>query len=154
MIVIIGCGNELRKDDGVGVHVVSRLGNLPEITSRPDIKLLAAGTNGIDIIFQSVKYRQLIIVDACLSNSKPGTIFVIPGEEIETKREPSHTLHDFRWDHAISAGRLMFPETFPTSITAYLIEAELCTFDTELSSSVNAAANRVVELIVATLKND
>jgi len=151
MIAVIGCGNRNRSDDGAGPAVVSAL--LARGHQGRGVKLLDAGTDGMAVMFAARGCRTLILVDACRSGSPPGAIFEIPGGELEAPHEPSLNLHDFRWDHALYAGRRILRDEFPSDVTALLIEAGTVDFGVGLSAKVAAAAEKVadrIEAIIAT----
>ena len=61
------------------------------------------------------------------------------------------SLHDFRWDHALAAGRKIYREHFPTDVTVYLIELQSVAFGLELSGPVLASATRVIAEIQRTI---
>lgn len=149
MLTIIGCGNSNRTDDGVGVFVAQRL--KAELADRPreNVAVFDAGTGGIDVMFQARGSSRLIIIDACSTGSDPGAIFELPADELIAEREPSYSLHDFRWDHAIYAGRRIFKDDFPRDVTVFLIEAESLELGLEMTSLVNAAAEKVIERILS-----
>jgi hydrogenase maturation protease len=151
MIAVIGCGNRNRSDDGAGPAVVSAL--LARGHQGRGVKLLDAGTDGMAVMFAARGCRTLILVDACRSGSPPGAIFEIPGDELEAPHEPSLNLHDFRWDHALYAGRRILRDEFPSDVTALLIEAGTVDFGVGLSAKVAAATEKVadrIEAIIAT----
>jgi hydrogenase maturation protease len=141
-IVVVGCGNPNRGDDGVGPQVIGVLGARP-IAADPRVRLLDAGTDGMAVMFAARGCRTLIIVDACRSGSEPGAIFEVPGGELELRHEPSFSLHDFRWDHALFAGRRMFGADFPSDVTVLLIEAASVELSLELSPRIADAAGQV-----------
>ncbi|MES2957644.1 MAG: hydrogenase maturation protease [Pseudomonadota bacterium] len=144
MLAVIGCGNSNRSDDGVGVFVAQSLLRRQSADARTDVRIFDAGTGGMDVMFQARGARRLIIVDASSSGSPPGAIFEVPGAELQREREPSFSLHDFRWDHALSAGRKIFREQFPSDVSVFLIEAQSLALGLELSAPVRAAAERVI----------
>jgi hydrogenase maturation protease len=146
MIAVIGCGNPTRSDDGVGPEVVRALA-AREACRDARVRLLDAGTDGMAVMFAARDCSSLIVVDACRSGSAPGAVFEIPGPQLAQPHQPSLTLHDFRWDHALYAGRRMFGETFPSDVTVLLIEAETAAFGLGLSSCVADAAAKVVERV-------
>jgi hydrogenase maturation protease len=149
MLCVIGCGNSTRSDDGVGVHVAQVLRAQLPTSPPPDVRVFDAGTGGMDVMFQARGARQLIIVDACKSDSQAGAIFRVPGDELASEPDAGYSLHDFRWQHALTAGRKIFGADFPANVTVYLIEAESLVFGVGLSEPVSAAANRVIEEIRA-----
>ena len=147
MIVVIGCGNPNRSDDGVGPQVVRTLRERG--IASDDVRLLDAGTDGMAVIFAARGCRTLIIVDACRSGSETGAVFEVPGAELEQQYQPSLNLHDFRWDHALHAGRMLLRDDFPTDVTVLLVEAESIDSGVGLSPAVSAAASKVVDRVEA-----
>jgi len=148
MLVVIGCGNLNRSDDGVGVIVAQRLLAMQHPTSMP-VKIFDAGTNGMDILFQARGARKLIIVDASSSGSEAGAVFEVPGHELENCAVPTYTLHDFRWDHALYAGRRIWGDDFPSDVSVFLIEAGSLGYGLDLSAPVSQAADIVTGRIAA-----
>ena len=147
MLTIIGCGNLNRSDDGVGVLVAQRLQQHLTNTPEPDVRVFDCGTAGIDVMFQARGSRELIIIDASQTGVEPGTVYEVPGEVLEQLPNPSYNLHDFRWDHAIAAGRKIFKDAFPVKVTVYLIEVQSLDFGWALSPAVEIGAERVFQTI-------
>jgi hydrogenase maturation protease len=152
MMVVIGCGNLNRSDDAVGVCVIHRLRAEFGSALPPGVKLFDAGTAGMEVMFQARGASSLLIVDACRSGSDPGAVFCLPGSEINTAHQPGYTLHDFRWDHAVYAGRRIFGDAFPSDVTVFLVEAESLELGTELSETVACAADKVCDLVAARIR--
>ncbi len=144
MLTVIGCGNSNRCDDGVGVFVAQSLQSYLRQRPRDNVRVFDAGTGGMDVMFHARGAHKLIIVDAAQTGSEPGAIYEVPGEELAAEREPSYSLHDFRWDHALAAGRKIFRDSFPTDVSVYLIESASLDFGLELSDLVRAAADKVI----------
>lgn len=147
MTLVIGCGNPNLRDDGVGPEVVRLLKSRGADAETGNVRLFDAGTDGMATMSAARGCRSLIIVDASRSGSEPGANFEVPGAELERGYEPTLNLHDFRWDHALHAGRKIFREDFPSDVTVLLIEAGIVDFGIGLSAAVAAAAARVVERI-------
>jgi hydrogenase maturation protease len=149
MIAVIGCGNSNRSDDGVGPAVVRGL--VERGIDNRGVKLLDAGTDGMAVMFAARGCNTLIVVDACRSGSEPGAIFEVPGAEVARDHTPSLNLHDFRWDHALAAGRRIFGAAFPSDVTVFLIEAASVDFGFDLSPPVAAAVDKVVDRLARRL---
>ena len=124
----------------------------PRPTCNDTVKLLDAGTDGMAVMFLARRCRTLILVDACCSGSPPGAVFELPGDVAAQPHEPAFTLHDFRWEHALFAGRKMFGDTFPHDVTVLLIEAGSVDFGTALTASVAAAAHTAANRIEAMVR--
>ena len=65
------------------------------------------------------------------------------GEELAERHTPTLNLHDFRWDHALYAGRRIFREHFPEDVIVLLIEAETLDLGIGLSAAVSSAVAKV-----------
>ncbi len=72
--LILGLGNILLQDEGIGVHVFRQLEKMqwPE-----NVDLLDGGTGGFVLLSLFQDYKNMIIIDATLSNEPEGTIKVI-----------------------------------------------------------------------------
>ena len=151
MIAVVGCGNPNRCDDGAGCQVVHNLAAL-DVAKDPALRLLDAGTDGIAVMFAARGCQSLIVVDACRSGSDPGTVFEVPGTELEHRYEPTLNLHDFRWDHALFAGRRILRDSFPTEVVVLLIEVETTEYGIGLSPRVQAAVGKVVERVATLIR--
>jgi hydrogenase maturation protease len=150
MLTIIGCGNPNRGDDGVGVAIAQRLQAYLADHPLPGVQVFDCGTAGIEVMFRAKGSDRLIIIDASSTGSEPGAVFEVPGAELEALPPPSYNLHDFRWDHALAAGRKILAE-FPADVTVYLIEAENLGFSLELSAVVQQSSDLVFTKILKQL---
>ena len=147
--LVIGCGNILRGDDAAGPVLIRRLWD----RGLPDGVLCAdGGTGGMDVAFQMRGVPEVILVDACRSGSEPGSLFEVAGEEVENL--PPLTginLHSFRWDHAIAFGHWLLKDEYPVKVTAFLIEGAEFEVGAPLSPAVDAAVDRLANLLLARL---
>jgi len=151
VVVIIGCGNLLRRDDGVGPLLIRRLWDLGP---PPGVRLADGGTAGMDVAFQIDGATELIIVDACRTGAAPGTVFEVPGEELETPPVTAMNLHDFRWQHALAFGRWLLKDRFPERVTVFLVEAETLEPGIGLSPAVEQAVERLARELLRRVGND
>lgn len=142
---MVGCGNLLRGDDGVGPVLVRHLWERGVPTGA---KLVDGGTAGMDVAFQMRGAQRVVIIDASATGAAPGTVYRVPGDELEDlpPLQGLHT-HSFRWDHAIAFARWALKENCPTDITVFLIEAAGVELGTELSEPVSAAMEQVIALV-------
>lgn len=150
-IAVIGCGNPNRSDDGVGSEIARALA-ARGLADDPRVRLLDAGTDGMAVLYAARGCRTLVVVDACRSGSTPGAVFEAPGAALAQRHQPSLTLHDFRWDHALYAGRRIYGAAFPADVTVLLIEAGTLGFGIGLSPAVAAAATKVAERVEALVR--
>ena len=151
VIAVIGCGNVNRSDDGAGPEVVRALSHRA-IAQDSRIKLLDAATDGMAVMFAARNCASLILVDACRSGATPGAVFEVPGAELACRHPPAMSLHDFRWDHALFAGRRLFAAAFPVDVSVLLIEAETTALGIGLSAPVARAAAAVADRVESRLR--
>lgn len=142
-IAVIGCGNPNRGDDGAGPRVVALLAErgVPD-----DVALYDAGTDGMAVLYRARGAKALVIVDARAPGGEPGAVYEVPGEALEAAPPHSLNLHDFRWDHALAAGRAIHGAAFPPA-RVFLIEAQSLDLGLTLSPKVTAAVEHVCERI-------
>lgn len=151
-IAVIGCGNANRNDDGAGLEVVRQLKAHAALADDDRVQLLDAGTDGMAVMFAARGCTSLFIIDACRIGDTPGTLYEVPGEKLEAEKPHTLNLHDFRWDHALFAGRQIYADAFPKDVVAFLIEAHDVNYGTELTSEVRAGATRVAGLVADRVK--
>ena len=81
-ILVLGLGNILLKDEGIGVHVIRELQGLalPE-----NVEVIDGGTAGLDMLLSQEGSYKLIVIDAARAGGKPGTIYKakVEGGEID-----------------------------------------------------------------------
>lgn len=144
-VVVIGCGSLLRGDDAVGPILVRHLW---EQGTPDDVTLVDGGTAGMDVAFKMRGAERLVIVDAASTGAEPGTVYRVPGEELEELPPLGglHT-HQFRWDHALAFGRWLLGDEYPRDVTVLLVEAADTTPGAPLSPPVDVAMRRVAELV-------
>ncbi len=70
-ILVLGVGNLVLNDEGIGIHIVKTLNNL---SLPPGVDVLDGGTGGLSILGTLQQYRQLILIDATLDGNPAGTI--------------------------------------------------------------------------------
>ncbi|MGA5535546.1 hydrogenase maturation protease [Mycolicibacterium nivoides] len=146
-VLIIGCGNLLRGDDGVGPILVRHLWE----RGVPDgARLVDGGTAGMDVAFQMKGAERVVIVDAAATGSAPGTVYQVPGAELAElpPLQGLHT-HSFRWDHAIAFARWALGDACPEDITVFLIEVSGVEMGADLSEPAEAGMEKVIGLIEA-----
>ena len=87
-VAVLGIGNELLKDEGIGVHVIRCLEQAPNMGP---VRLIDGGTSPDAInLIQGVE--RLIIVDAAYGGGEPGTVYKLNPEDIQADK--SSTVHD------------------------------------------------------------
>jgi hydrogenase maturation protease len=82
--VILGIGNSLMSDDGVGGHLIKRLGDTlsPAFCSANGVELIDGGTLGYLLIDRVAEADLLIVLDAAKLGAAPGTYRIVEGADV------------------------------------------------------------------------
>ncbi len=140
-ILVLGVGNLLLKDEGVGIHVIRALEKeeLP-----PNVSLMDGGTGGLHLISWIQDYNRIIMVDATLDHNPPGTIRLI-SPRYATDFPPLMSAHEVGLRDMIEA--MILTEKLP-DIQLIVVSAEdISEVGMELTPAVEAAVPEVVEMV-------
>jgi hydrogenase maturation protease len=152
--VVIGIGNTLLGDEGVGVHALNKL-RLEGLSE--DIQLVEGGVGGIALLNYVRGADRVIFIDA-VSGSQPGRAHRLTERDLNTKVKTllhPMSLHDVGLAEMIKIGQAVYPNEMPKEIIIYGIEIkEPKTYSSDLSKEVRNSMNKVVELIVKELKEE
>jgi len=137
-VLVLGVGNVLMRDEGMGVHAVRLL----ERMEFPDgVDLLDGGTGGFQLLSVFDDYEHLVIIDAALDRDAPGTVRVRkPRFASDFPRVLS--AHDIGLRDLIESASLLAPLPPMTLIT--LSVALDYSMGIELSATVTAALPEVI----------
>jgi len=148
--LVLGLGNPLITDDGVGLRVVARL--KPLLADRPDVDVSEDYWGGLRLMERMVGFDRAIVVDAIQTGAAPGTIHLLTPDGIPTQRSAS--AHDVNLSTALEFGRraeLHLPENRHIQLVG--IEAEdVLTFREECTPAVEASIPFAVEAVLAALR--
>ncbi len=146
--LILGAGNPLRRDDGIGPAVIRSLaaekerGNIP-----PSINLLDGGTDGLGLIEYFKEYKRVILIDAVEMGMPPGSIKVFtPDEILFHTGADSLSTHGFGLPELVTLARNL--EILP-DLTIVGIQPESIDFSIGLSPPVSAALEELTDSIPA-----
>ena len=82
-ILVLGIGNRLLSDEGVGVHVVHALVTLPNCP-RENVEYMDGGTLSFTLAGPIQSADALIVIDAAQLNTAPGTLQLFLGEDMDS----------------------------------------------------------------------
>ncbi|MDR7868030.1 MAG: hydrogenase maturation protease [Sporomusaceae bacterium] len=144
--VVVGFGNLLMSDDGVGIHVVRELATR---TLPPGVDTVDGGVASLDILGSLLDAARIIIVDALAGGGEPGSVYRLTPDDIGTAAAPpGYSLHEFTLPQTLAL--LARSATLPP-IVIFGVEPAGMDMGLELSPPVAAAARRVADLIAAEL---
>ncbi|OGO31976.1 MAG: hypothetical protein A2Z29_05960 [Chloroflexi bacterium RBG_16_56_11] len=97
-VVVIGVGNLLLKDEGIGIHAVKAL---QEIDLPPDVRLIDGGTSP-DLIAYTRAGDKMIIIDAARAGGPPGTIYRFKPDDLAAGRGTLASAHEMGVEQNLS----------------------------------------------------
>lgn len=139
---VLGIGNILLRDDGVGVRVVEKLqakGSLPK-----EVELVDGGTSTMDMLGFFLTNDYIIIVDSLAGGHPPGTIYRLTPEQLGTYANFDVSLHDVQILDLVKMAA-MFGKT--PEVTIIGIEPEEITESMDLSPTIEALLPQLMDLI-------
>ncbi len=71
-ILVLGLGNVLLKDEGVGVHIAQRL---QELALPDNVEVMDGGTASLDVLLSATGIEKLVVIDALRAGKEAGTIY-------------------------------------------------------------------------------
>lgn len=144
-LLILGIGNYLMGDEGVGVHFAQRLENEP---LPPGVDVLDGGTGGFHLTSFIEHYPTIILIDATLDGQPPGTIRLL--EPRFSKDFPkAMSTHDIGMKDVIDAmifmGRL--PQVYLFTVSIESLQQQKVTLSPEIEAVMAALKKLVLEQV-------
>lgn len=146
-IVILGVGNLLLSDEGVGVHVANALMNM---NLPPEVSVVEGGTDGFRLLNVITETDRLIVIDAVKGGAESGSIYRFDIDDVRNCPVGFKTsVHQIGILEVIDLSELIGKKPHTTIIG---IEPKSLEMGMELTPEIKAKIPRVIELIFEELK--
>lgn len=148
-ILVLGVGNILLSDEGIGVRVVEALEQRYRL---PDgVEVLDGGTAGMELLEAMANRTHLIIVDAIVSRkSEPGRLLILRDNEVPTLFNNKISPHQLGLSDVLSA--LRFTDEFPERITLVGVIPQSLEPHIGLTPVVQASLEPALQAVLAALQ--
>ncbi len=143
-ILILGVGNILQKDDGIGVRVIERL---MATDVSPRAELLDGGTAGMDLLSEVIGREKVVVVDAVRGGGAPGAVYRFAPESVEEEPYPITSLHQIGLLEVLLMARHL--GRAPKQTVIFGIEPKQVDWGLGLSPEVAAVLPRVADMVLA-----
>ena len=142
---VVGIGNVLLRDEGIGCHVVHAMEGIP----LPDVEIIDGGTC-LDVLQLLEDADKLVIVDAVKGGGTPGQIYRFHFEDITLEQKPFLSLHDVGL-----VDSLMLMQLWHNIDEAVIIgvEPREINWGLELSPELQEKMPQIIDAILAELNN-
>lgn len=142
-IVVIGVGNLLLRDEGVGVHVAR------EIQKRPlpaEVEVYDGGVAGLGLLDYFPGACKILLIDAVDMDLLPGDVVRFTPEEVRARgNDLRFSLHDIGLLEVLELARVL--ERHPPEVVIIGIQPKEISWGTELTSEVQASVPKAVEAV-------
>jgi hydrogenase maturation protease len=145
-ILILGVGNLILRDEGVGVHAVRELEkrDLPA-----HVKVIDGGTYLMDLLNVIQEAERIIVIDALRGGGKPGTVYRVTPDDLMAETERTLSLHQVGLLEVLGMVRQLGGEPHAVIIG---VEPKEISWGMELTPEVEAKLPRVIDAVFEELK--
>jgi hydrogenase maturation protease len=148
--IVLGVGNPILQDDGVGLHVIDAL---RKHMNNPMVTLETASTGGMNLLDIMLGYEKVILIDAVKQNGNvPGKVKRFLLSDFPTVH--SSNPHDVTFSEALQVAKRLGEKHLPSTIVLIGITVKnTYEFGEHLSSEVASAVPTAVNLVLEELNN-
>jgi hydrogenase maturation protease len=142
--LIVGVGNPILSDDGVGIHIARRMKGL----QLPDVDVEELPASGLELLDMVLGYDTVVIVDAIVTGKEsPGKMYVLEEDDFERTIHGTSP-HGINIATALAMGRRIVPEQMPRRLLFVAVEADdVVNVSEELTAPVAAAVPSIVDRV-------
>lgn len=143
-ILVMGLGNLVMGDDGLGGRVISELEKRYRPNSR--VSLLDGGTLGLDLLPRLEGIDQLLIIDALQMGAPPGTIFRLEGDEVPRAFANKLSVHQMGLQDLLAVAELQ--GHLPQQLVVIGAQADTIEMSMDFSPPITAAFEDVITAVL------
>jgi hydrogenase maturation protease len=145
-ILIVGVGNLILRDEGVGVHAVRELEkrDLP-----PHVEVIDGGTYLMDLLNVIQEAERIIVIDALQGGGAPGTVYRVTPDDLMAETERTLSLHQVGLLEILGIARQLGGDP---QVVIIGVEPKEISWGMELTSEVEAKLPRVIDAVFEELK--
>jgi hydrogenase maturation protease len=148
-VLVLGLGNILLKDEGVGVRVIERINR--KFRFPPNVEVVDGGVLGLNLLGRIRDARNLIVVDAVKRGRPPGTLYRVSGEDISPRLYPKISLHQVDLIEALTICRILWG--LPPTVILGVEPQDISDWGVELTEVVAAKVDDLVQMVLLELSS-
>lgn len=146
-VLVLGLGNILLQDEGIGVRVIERLKRTYEFPS--DVEVLDGGTAGMALYEHIIDRKHLIVVDAVKTGHPPGTLVTLANDDVPAFFRNKVSPHQLALSDILAA--LQIAGNSPPQITVIGIEPLHLDIGLAMSDTVVSKIDTLATMVVKQL---
>ncbi|HTS75368.1 MAG TPA: HyaD/HybD family hydrogenase maturation endopeptidase [Bryobacteraceae bacterium] len=147
-ILILGLGNLVHADDGLGVHAIHLLQQDPRVP--PDVTLLDGGTQGLSLIPHISGFKRVLVIDAVDVGEAPGTLLRLEGKSLDNLPGKA-TVHALGFADLMIALKLLGDS--PDEVVLIGVQPQsVSDWSPELTPPIAAALEKIPDLVLSQIE--
>lgn len=147
-IVLLGVGNILLSDEGVGVRAIEEIERRYALP--PEVQVIDGGTSGMELLDDLASADRLIIVDCVKSGARPGTVVKLSGEQVPTFFTTKISPHQVGLCDVLATLAIM--EESPGETVIIGVQPASLAMTMDLTDTVSASMPFVIDEVLAELR--
>ena len=146
--VVIGLGNLLLSDEGIGIHLIRKLSEHQD--KFPSVEFIDAGTGGMNVLHLIANRKKAIIIDCVKMGKKPGAIKRFEPADVQTVKKMTHfSLHEADILRIINLSKQL--GEYPDQIVIFGIEPESLELGQNLSKTLTGKIDLYMNAVCKSL---
>jgi hydrogenase maturation protease len=149
--IVLGLGNTLNRDEGLGVYALKDLENrLAGSKVDPELEFLDGGVLGLNLLPLVEEASHILVLDAINARKEPGTVIEMKKEEIPLYTGIKMSDHQITFQEVL--GLASFRNKLPDNLHLVGIQPDDISIGVEISDTVQASMEEVLQRSEAVLK--
>lgn len=146
--LVLGIGNVLLQDEGVGIHALEELQR--RYAFDEDVEFLDGGTAGIELLRYLDGRDRVLIVDAVAAGHAPGSVFRVEGEDVPRMFHVRISPHQIGLTDVLASA--LISDALPAEMVLFGVEPAVMTTGLALSPVVEKSLDKLVGAVVEELR--
>lgn len=147
-ILVLGVGNILMHDEGLGVRVVERLEAGFDFS--PNVELMDGGAGGLRLTEALTEHEHVIVVDAVQNGQPPGSIYRLDGDDLKLSLTFKQSMHETDLLETMACCEIIGHR--PNCVVLGMEPQNIEGWSLELTEPCAAALPRLMELVIQEIR--
>lgn len=146
-VTVMGIGNLLFTDEGVGIRVIERLQEYYDFPK--NVLILDGGVLGLGLLGFMVDSDDLVVVDTVRNGGPPGTLYRLEGDEVPRRFLDKTSIHEVDFLEALTACEAL--DEVPETVIIGVEPEDIETLSIELTSTIEKQMDGLIEMVLKEL---
>jgi len=148
-ITILGIGNTLFSDEGVGIHLLPLLEEA--FKEEPTVEVIEGLTDGMRLLGPVEEAENLIIIDAINAGKEGGTIIKLEGDEIPAYFGIKMSIHQLGFQEVLLAAKMR--DRYPKQIVMFGMQPTSLELGIELTDTNHKQLGELAKAVIGQVEN-